>query len=104
MENAVALAAIALAATTVGGLIWLAKFVANTLGKDLKEHTQAAINQTESNKALTKASKQQTKASGEVLSFMKNLNGKLAKATIQTVHEQNVEHQTVIKRHDTDTQ
>ena len=85
MENAVALSAIALVATTVGGLIWLSKFVANTLGKDLKEHTKAAIHQTNSNKELTKASleqtkasKEQTKASGEVLTFMKNLNGKLA--------------------------
>ena len=95
MDNAVALAAIGLASTTVVGLIWLAKFVANTLGKDLKEHTQAALHQTESNKELAKASRQQTKASGEVLSFMKNLNGKLAKATIQTISEQNVENQVV---------
>ena len=95
MENAVALAAIGLAGTTVAGLIWLAKFVANTLGKDLKEHTQAAIHQTASNKELAKASKEQIKASGEVLEFMKNLNGKLAKATIQTVEEQRVQHQTV---------
>lgn len=95
MENAVALAAIALASTTVLGLIWLAKFVAKTLGEDLKAHTSAAIHQTASNKELTRASREQTKASGEVLLFMKNLNGKLAKATIQTVKEQKVEHQTV---------
>jgi hypothetical protein len=88
MENAVAIAAIALAASSVAGLIWLAKFVAKTLGEDLKEHTKAAIN-------ATRASKEQIKASKEVLVFMKNLNGKLAKATIQTVKEQNVEHQTV---------
>lgn len=88
-NGAIALAAIGLAASSVAGLIWLAKFVAKTLGEDLKEHTRAAINATE-------ASKQQTKASKEVLTFMKNLNGKLAKATIQTVQEQNVAHQTVI--------
>ena len=29
---------------------------------------------------------------------MENLNGKLAKATIQTVKEQNVEHQTIRKK------
>lgn len=98
MENAVALSAIGLAATTVGGLIWLSKFVANTLGKDLQEHTKAAIHQSNSNKELTKASREQTKASGEVLEFMKNLNGKLAKATIQTVQQQNVEHQTIKKK------
>lgn len=72
----------------MAGLIWLAKFVAKTLGEDLKEHTKAAIH-------ATQASKEQTKASKEVLTFMKNLNGKLAKATIQTVTEQTVEHQTV---------
>lgn len=88
MENAVALAAIGLAASSIAGLIWLAKFVAKTLGNDLQEHTKAAIQATE-------ASKQQVKASKEVLTFMKNLNGKLAKATIQTVQEQKVEHQTV---------
>lgn len=95
MENAVALAAIGLASTTVLGLIWLAKFVAKTLGRDLKEHTKAAEHQTASNRELSKASREQTKASTEVLQFMKNLNGKLAKATIQTVTEQNVEHQTI---------
>jgi len=91
MDNAVAIAAIGLAASSVAGLIWLAKFVAKTLGEDLKEHTKAAIEATE-------ASKQQVKASKEVLTFMKNLNGKLAKATIQTIQEQNVEHQTVQHR------
>lgn len=88
MENAVALAAIALAGSSIAGLIWLAKFVARTLGNDLQEHTKAAI-------SATKASEQQIQASKEVLTFMKNLNGKLAKATIQTVKEQKVEHQTI---------
>lgn len=81
MDNSVALAAIGLAATSVGGFIWLVKFMAKTLGTALQEHTKAAISQTE--------------ASQEVLTFMKNLNGKLAKATIQTVTEQNVAHQTI---------
>lgn len=88
VDNAVALAAIGLAASSVAGLIWLAKFVAKTLGKDLQEHTKAAIKSAE-------ASKKQVEASHEVLTFMKNLNGKLAKATIQTVEEQRVTHQTV---------
>ena len=83
MDNAVALAAIGLATSSVGGLIWLAKFVAKTLGKDLKAHTIAA--------------NKQTAASREVLKFMKNLNGKLAKITKQTIQEQNIEHQTVHK-------
>lgn len=90
MDNAVALAAIGLAASSVGGLIWLAKFVAKTLGEDLKAHTKAAERQ-------TAASKKQTEASQEVLSFMKNLNGKLAKITKQTIQEQDIKHQTVHK-------
>jgi len=95
MDNAVAIAAIALAASSVAGLIWLAKFVAKTLGDDLKEHTKAAVKATQASEEQAKASRQQIKASKEVLAFMKNLNGKLAKATIQTIQEQNVEHQTV---------
>lgn len=90
MDNAVALAAIGLATSSVGGLIWLAKFVAKTLGEDLKAHTIAANKQ-------TAASKKQTEASQEVLKFMKNLNGKLAKITKQTIQEQDIKHQTVHK-------
>jgi hypothetical protein len=69
----VALAAIALAGTTVGALVWVLKFFANTLSKDLKEHTEAALKQAE--------------ASNEVLTFMKNLNGKLEKAYVSKVKE-----------------
>jgi len=67
------LAAIALAATTVGALIWVVKYFANTLSTDLKEHTKAA--------------QEQTRASREVLKFMKNLNGKLEGAFIAKVEE-----------------
>ena len=73
MDNAVALAAIALAATTVAGLVWAMKYLANTLSTDLREHTKAALKQAE--------------ASREVVTFMRNLNGKLTKATIQTAKE-----------------
>ena len=86
--NAVSLAAIALAATTVAGIIWIVKYLANTLSKDIKEHTEAATQ-------LTVAAQQQTKSSNEVLVFMKKLNGKLEGAVIQKVAEQTVEHQTV---------
>lgn len=73
----VALAAIALAGTTVGGLIWVVKYFAETLSKDLKEHTAAAIKQAES--------------SDEVLKFMKNLNGKLEGAFVAKVKEKSKE-------------
>ncbi len=62
MDNAVAIAAIGLAATMGGGVIWLAKFFANRLSKDLQAHTkaseevkQASLKQAESNVANTKA-------------------------------------------------
>lgn len=73
MDNTVALAAISLALTTVGGLIWVVKYFAETLSKDLKEHTAAAI--------------KQAKSSDEVLRFMKNLNGKLEGAFVAKVKE-----------------
>ena len=63
MDDAVSLAAISLAATVVGGLIWLLKYGAQTLSKDLQEHTAAAVRQRET--------------SEEVLRFMRNLNGRL---------------------------
>lgn len=40
-----------------------------------------------SNAELVKASKEQTKASREVLAFMQNLNGKLSKVTKQVISE-----------------
>lgn len=77
MDNTVALAAIGLAATSVGGFIWLVKFIAKTLAKAMIENTKASIRQTE--------------ASQEVLTFMKNLNGKLPKITAQRMEEKNKE-------------
>lgn len=75
--NAIALAAIALAATSMGAVIWMAKYFATRLADDLVAHTKAAYKQVE-------ASNKQTKASDEVLTFMKNLNGRLANAAIAT--------------------
>lgn len=84
MDNSVAMAAIALAATSVAGIIWLAKYFAKELSKDLKAHTDAAKGQTDSNM--------------EMLKFMKNLNGRLESAVIHKkaeIKQQNVEHQHV---------
>ncbi len=73
----VALASIALAATAIGGVIWLAKYLANELSKDLKEHTQAAVKQQEASKIQASASLESAQASREMVIFMKKLNGKL---------------------------
>ena len=80
----VTLAAIALAATMGGAVIWIAKYFAKELTKDLKEHTKAAQQQVQASKDQAKVSKEALAASREVLIFMKNLNGKLATATIRT--------------------
>ena len=98
----VALAAIGLAATSIGGVIYVVKYLASTLSKDLKEHTKASIaaasasNQLE--KTVAKVGKQaelSAKNSEEQLIFMKKLNGKLENAIIQKVTNQTVGHQTV---------
>lgn len=105
----VALAAIALAGTSIGGVIWVIKYMAKTLTEDLKAHTKAAVQQREASLRSADASRElsltvervgkqaelSARNSEEQLKFMKALNGKLAKATIQTVQEQNVEHQVV---------
>lgn len=72
-SNAVALAAITLAATAVGGLIWGFKYMAEKLVKALNEHSEAA--------------NRQAASSDEVLKFMKNLNGKLEGAFVAKVKE-----------------
>ena len=102
VENTVSLAAIGLAATLAGGIIWLAKYFAKELSTDLKEHTKAATNlsvaSTQLEKAVVKVGKQAelTAAnSEEQLKFMKKLNGKLENAIIQKVSEQHVEHQVI---------
>ena len=102
MENTVALASLGIVATTVAGIIWLAKYFAKTLSADLQEHTKAAQQSASASKSLEKTVKEvgaQAKLSAanseEQLKFMKKLNGKLENAIIQKVAEQTVEHQTV---------
>lgn len=110
--NAVALSAIALAGTAIGGVIWLAKYFARELSKDLQAHTKAAEQQREASlqaanasvslektvKEVGKQAKLTGKNSEEQLKFMKKLNGKLENAIVQKVTEQTVVHQTVEKK------
>jgi len=56
VENAVAIASITLAGTTVAGLIWVMKYFAKELTKDLKEHTKAALQQREASLKSANAS------------------------------------------------
>jgi Mg2+/Co2+ transporter CorB len=73
MDNTVALASIALAASSVAALVWVVKYFAKSLTSALKEHTKAAQGQ--------------IKSSDEVLKFMINLNGKLENAYIEKAKE-----------------
>ena len=100
--TSIILSLIALLVVQAGAIIWFAKWFAAHYGQDMKAHTKAAIQSTSASNKLaravdknTDASITQTKSNSEVLTFMKALNGKLAKATIQTVKEQHVEHQEV---------
>lgn len=102
MDNAVAIAAITLAGTTVGALIWVVKYIAKELSEDLRAHTvasvQAAQASVELKKTVAKVGKQaelSAKNSQEQLVFMKKLNGKLENAIVQKVSNQTVEHQHI---------
>lgn len=71
----------------IGALIWTLKYFARTLSVDMKEHTKAAIKQVDTNKKLIKATEANTESSEQMIQFMTNLNGKLRKATIDTLRE-----------------
>ena len=102
MDNAVALAALTVAGSTIAGLIWVLKYVTKELSKDMREHTKASVAAAQASKELKQTVAkvgQQAELSAanseEQLKFMKKLNGKLENAIIQKVTQQTVEHQTV---------
>lgn len=92
-EGGIALAAIAIVATSVGALIWIIKFLMKEMRLSLDRNAKAHLK-------VAAATDKNTKVSQETLTFLRALNGKVAKATIQTIKEQKVEHQ-VIKKQDT---
>ncbi len=69
----IALAAIALAATAMGALVWIVKFL-------LKEFMGSLDKNTASNYKVAEMS-------NETLTFMRNLNGRLAKITAAKIKE-----------------
>ena len=87
--NAVALAALGVLATSVGLMAWVVKKVLGDVAPALTKHAETA-------EKLSDAVDKNSAVSTEMFNFMKNLNGKLSKATIQTVKEQHIEHQTVV--------
>lgn len=99
--TSIIIALIGVLSTTIivfgGAVIYFGKWFSNHYGQDMKAHTRAAITSADASKRLTVAVVKNTEASDEMITFMKSLNGKLAKATIQTVKEQNVEHAHIDK-------
>lgn len=89
------IALIALIGTLAAAIVWVLKWAVRNYGDDIKAHTNAANKLAKASDNLSKSVNKNTHSNQEVLTFMKNLNGKLAKATIQTVKEQNVEHQVI---------
>ncbi|SIC58410.1 hypothetical protein [Mycobacteroides abscessus] len=77
MDNTVAIAAIGLATTAIGCLVWVVRFVVEKLTVALEENTKASIKQAQS--------------SDDVLKFMKNLNGKLEGAFVEKVKEKSAQ-------------
>jgi ABC-type protease/lipase transport system fused ATPase/permease subunit len=93
------IALIGLVGTQGAAVLYFGKWFTRSYGNDLRAHTKAAISQTNSNKQLARSVDRNIESNTQILNFMKNLNGKLAKATIQTVKEQTVNEQKV--RHQT---
>jgi hypothetical protein len=100
--SSIIIALIALVTLTItlfgGAIIYFAKWFSRNYGNDMRAHTKAAVQSSTASTKLSKAVDKNTASNESVLTFMKALNGKLAKATIQTVQEQHVEHQVVEKQ------
>lgn len=77
----VALAALGVLGTCIGLMVWVVKKVLGDVAPALLKHTEAAYR-------LSEAVERTAETQQEVLTFMKNLNGKLTKATVQTAKEQ----------------
>lgn len=86
--TSIIIALIALLTILVGAIVWVAKYALKEITKNMKANTIATVKQAQ-------ASEKATKASDEVLIFMKALNGRLTKITQQKVDEQTVIHQTI---------
>lgn len=91
MDNAgsteIVIASLALVGTCIAAIIWALKYFAKSLSTDIVAHTKAANAQVQTNKEVTRVMRQNLEVNDQMLTFMKNLNGKLAKATVDTLRE-----------------
>jgi len=88
VDNAVALAALGVLATSVGLMAWVVKKVLGDVAPALTKHAQTAAE-------LSESVLKNTASNDEMLKFMKKLNGRLENAVVQKVADQHVEHQHV---------
>lgn len=87
-SNAVAITALGIVVTAVAALVWIVKFLMLQMRASLDRNAKAHLK-------VAEATNKNTKVSEETLKFLRALNGKVAKAAIQTVKEQHIDHQTV---------
>jgi predicted nucleic acid-binding protein len=87
-DNAVALTALGVLATSVGLMAWVVKKVLSDVAPALTKHADTASE-------LSDSVLENTKSNKEMLKFMKKLNGRLENAVIQKVAEQTVHHQHI---------
>lgn len=87
-ESSVVIASLGIVATALAALIWITKYLMTEMKKSIDKNTT-------SHEKVAQNTKANTKVTNETLKFMRNLNGKLAKITAQTITEQKVEHQTI---------
>ncbi len=90
-SNTVALTALGIVITAVAALVWIVKFLMLQMRASLDRNAKAHLK-------VAQATNKNTKVSEETLKFLRALNGKVAKATIQTVKEQHVDHQIIETR------
>ena len=74
--DAVALAALALAGTSVTAIIWMSRWAVKQLAHDLKAHTVAAIKQTKSNTDLQKAVNHNSQMVLNADTYLRERNGR----------------------------
>lgn len=84
----VLLAAMGIVLASVTILSWIVRFLMVQMKDSLDANAKAHLK-------VAKSNDKNTEVSQETLKFLRALNGKVAKAAVQTIAEQRVEHQVV---------
>ena len=78
--NEITLAALGIVATAVGAFVWIVKFLMTEVKSSLDKNTF-------SHNKVAEATRLNTKVSQETLTFMKNLNGRLAQIAAEKLEK-----------------